>query len=176
MAQEEKEEPILLQARVFKVVERTMTGRSGKTLKRQVVKHPGAVGIVPILDDGRVLLIRQFRITFEREIYEIPAGTLEQGEEPIETAKRELVEETGYFPSEIRRLTAIYTSPGILQEELTIYLATNLREGKSAPEDGEKITLEPKTWEEIEKMIDREEIVDAKTLAGLYLAKRALNR
>lgn len=172
---QEQEEPILLQARVFKVVERSMTGRSGRELKRQVVKHPGAVGIVPILDDGRVLLIRQFRITFEREIYEIPAGTLEPNEPPLETAKRELVEETGYFPQEIRRLTAIYTSPGILQEELTLYLATNLKEGESAPEDGEKITLEPKTWDEIDQMIEREEIVDAKTLAGLYLAKRALN-
>lgn len=169
-----EEEPVLFQARVFKIVERTQVGRSGKLLKRQVVKHPGAVGIVPILPDGRVLLINQYRVTFQREIYEIPAGTREIGEETIVTASRELIEETGYRAGKLELLNSIYTSPGVLQEELFIYLATDLVEGESAPEDGEKIVPEPKTWAEIDKMIVSGEIHDAKTIAGLFLAKRKL--
>lgn len=167
-------EPILFQGRVFKVVERNQIGRSGKTLVRQVVKHPGAVGIVPILPDGRVLLIDQYRITFQHNIFEIPAGTREIGEDPLTTAKRELIEETGYRTENIELLAPIYTSPGVLQEELILYLANDLVAGESAPEDGEKISLTPKTWEEIDKMINAREIVDAKTLVGLLLAKRKL--
>lgn len=168
-------EPILFEGRIFKVVERTQVGRSGKILKRQVVKHPGAVGIVPILPDGRVLLIEQYRVALQKTIFEIPAGTREVGEEPLLTATRELIEETGYSAGKVERLTAIYSSPGILQEELILYLATDLTPGESAPEDGEKIELRLKTWEEIDAMIAAEEIVDAKTLVALLLARQALN-
>ena len=109
----------LFQSRIFTVVERMQIGRSGALLRRQVVKHPGAVGIVPILPDGRVLLIKQYRIALEKEIFEIPAGTREPGELPLTTAKRELIEETGYRSDAFTQLSTIYTSPGILQEELT---------------------------------------------------------
>ena len=168
-------EPILFQGRIFNVVERTQVGRSGKILKRQVVKHPGAVGIAPILPDGRVLLIEQYRVALQKTIFEIPAGTREVGEEPLLTATRELIEETGYSAGKIERLTAIYSSPGILQEELILYLATDLKPGESALEDGEKIELRPKTWDEIDAMIAAEEIVDAKTLVALLLARQKLN-
>lgn len=169
-----EDEPILFVGSIFNIVERKQIGRSGRILRRQVVKHPGAVGIVPILTDGRVLLIDQFRITFQRNIFEIPAGTRELGEESIKTAYRELHEETGYLAKEMELLTPIYTSPGILQEELILYIATNLIPGESALEDGERISLIPKTWPEIEKMIDKHEIIDAKSLVGLLLAKRKL--
>lgn len=169
------DEPILFQSRIFNVVERTQVGRSGKILKRQVVKHPGAVAIAPILPDGRVLLIEQFRVALQRKIFEIPAGTREVGEDPLSTATRELKEETGYSAGKIERMTAIYTSPGILQEELILYLATDLKPGETALEDGEAIELRPKTWDEIDAMIDNGEIVDAKTLVGLFMARRALN-
>lgn len=167
-------EPILFQSRIFGVVERTQVGRSGKILKRQVVKHPGAVAIVPILPDGRVLLIEQYRVALQKTIFEVPAGTREVGEEPLATATRELIEETGYSAGKIERLTAIYSSPGILQEELILYLATDLTPGESALEDGEKIELRPKTWDEIDAMIAAEEIVDAKTLVALLLARQTL--
>lgn len=166
----------LFQSRKFKIVERMQIGRSGALLKRQVVKHPGAIGIVPILPDGRVLLIKQYRIALEKEIYEIPAGTREPGEEPIITAKRELIEETGYRTDNFTELTTIYTSPGILQEELVLYLAQDLTPGESAPEDGEKINLTPMTWDEINQLIDAGEIADGKTLAGLFLTLRRLGR
>ena len=151
-------------------------GRSGALLRRQVVKHPGAVGIVPILPDGRVLLIKQYRIALEKEIFEIPAGTREPGELPLTTAKRELIEETGYRSDAFTQLSTIYTSPGILQEELTLYLATDLEPGESAPEDGERIALTPLEWSEIDDMIRVGEISDGKTLAGLFLALRQLGK
>ena len=168
-------EPILFEGRIFKVVERTQVGRSGKILKRQVVKHPGAVAIVPILPDGRVLLIEQYRVALQKTIFEVPAGTREVGEEPLLTATRELIEETGYSAGKVERLTAIYSSPGILQEELILYLATDLTPGETALEDGEKIEPSPKTWDEIDAMIAAEEIVDAKTLVALLLARQKLN-
>ncbi len=170
----QEQEPILFKGRIFNVVERTQIGRSGKTLKRQIVKHPGAVGIIPILPDGRVLLIDQYRVSVQRNIFEIPAGTREIGEDTIVTAARELIEETGYRAGNIVELQPIYTSPGVLQEELVLYLATDLVAGESAPEDGEKIALAPKTWEEIDAMIDAGVIIDAKTISGLWLAKRKL--
>ena len=166
----------LFQSRIFTVVERMQIGRSGALLRRQVVKHPGAVGIVPILPDGRVLLIKQYRIALEKEIFEIPAGTREPGESPLATAKRELIEETGYRSDAFTQLSTIYTSPGILQEELTLYLATDLEPGESAPEDGERIALTPLEWSEIDDMIRVGEISDGKTLAGLFLALRQLGK
>ncbi len=168
-------EPILFEGRIFKVVERTQVGRSGKILKRQVVKHPGAVAIVPILPDGRVLLTEQYRVALQKTIFEVPAGTREVGEEPLLTATRELIEETGYSAGKIERMTAIYSSPGILQEELILYLATDLTPGETALEDGERIEPSPKTWDEIDAMIAAEEIVDAKTLVALLLARQKLN-
>ena len=168
------EDPVLFQGRIFKVVERTQIGRSGKPLKRQVVKHPGAVGIVPVLADGRVLLIKQFRITFQQYIYEIPAGTLEPNEDPLNAAKRELLEETGCKTDSIELLTSIYTSPGILQEELFLYLATDLTEDKSSPEEGELIVPTPMTWSEIDNLIDSGQLHDAKSISGLLLARRKL--
>ena len=89
-------ESVVFKSRIFDVVERSYPGRSGAVQKRHIVKHPGAVGIIPILSDGRVLLISQFRISFQKVIYEIPAGTREAGEDPSKTAERELIEETGY--------------------------------------------------------------------------------
>ncbi len=168
------EEPVLYQSRIFKVVERTQSGRSGKPLKRQVVKHPGAVGIVPVLPDGRVLLIKQFRITFQEYIYEIPAGTLEPKEDSLVAAKRELREETGYKTDSFQLLASIYTSPGILQEKLVLYLATDLIEDESSPEEGELIIPTPMTWSEIDNLIDAGSLHDAKSISGLLLARRSL--
>lgn len=171
---EQDAEPILFESRVFNIVERKQLGRSGKILTRHIVKHPGAVAIVPILNDGNVLLIRQFRVSFQREIYEIPAGTREPNEPPEQTAIRELIEETGYRADNIEKLHTIYTSPGVLQEELIIYLATGLKLGQSAPEDGEKIVNEILSWRQINQMIENNQIADAKSIVGLLLAQKKL--
>ncbi len=168
-------ESVVFKSRIFDVVERSYPGRSGAIQKRHIIKHPGAVGIIPILPDGRILLISQFRISFQKVIYEIPAGTREVGEDPSKTAERELIEETGYTAGRLELLQSIYTSPGVLQEELFLFLATGLIAGKDAPEDGELISLTPKTWSEIDEMIDKGEILDSKTLSGLFLARRKLH-
>lgn len=168
-------ESVVFKFRIFDVVERSYPGRSGAVQRRHIVKHPGAVGIIPILPDGRVLLISQFRISFQKVIYEIPAGTREAGEDPSKTAERELIEETGYRAGRLELLQPIYTSPGVLQEELFLFLGTDLIPGKDAPEDGELISLVPKTWSEIDEMIDKGEILDSKTLSGLFLARRKLS-
>ena len=159
-------ESVVFKSRIFDVVERSYPGRSGAVQKRHIVKHPGAVGIIPILSDGRVLLISQFRISFQKVIY---------GEDPSKTAERELIEETGYTAGRLDLLQPIYTSPGVLQEELFLFLGTDLIPGKDAPEDGELISLTPKTWTEIDEMIDQGEILDSKTLSGLFLARRKLS-
>jgi len=158
---------ILFQSRLFRIEKRFQTGRSGKQLERHVIVHPGAVGILPILDDGRVVLLRQYRVAVDSYLIEIPAGTLEPNEEPIKTAHRELIEETGYRADKIEPLITIYSSPGILREKLHIFTATGLTPGDTALEDGEDIQLLIVTWDEIRGMLSRGEISDAKTLAGL---------
>lgn len=158
---------ILFRSRLFQVEKRFQTGRSGKQLERHVILHPGAVGILPLLDDGRVVMIRQYRIAVDEVLVEIPAGTLEPNEEPIRTAARELTEETGYTAKTIEPMTTIFSSPGILQETLHLFVATGLVPGETDLEDGEDIQLLILTWDEIRKMIAAGEIRDAKTLVAL---------
>ncbi|MDR1493383.1 MAG: NUDIX hydrolase [Planctomycetaceae bacterium] len=158
---------ILFQSRLFYIEKRFQTGRSGKQLERHVIVHPGAVGIVPILDDGRVVLLRQYRAAVNDYLIEIPAGTLEPNEEPVVTARRELIEETGYRAEKLEPMMTIYSSPGILYEKLHLFTATGLTPGETALEDGEDVQLLIAAWDEIRAMLARGEISDAKTLIGL---------
>jgi len=158
---------ILFTSKLFKVVRRFQTGRSGSALERHVILHPGAITVIPILDDGRVVLVKQYRVAVEKYLIELPAGTREPDEEPIITAGRELVEETGYVAGKIEPLTVFYSSPGILHEEMHLFLATDLKPGPSNLEDGEDIQLLLADWKEVERMIFSGEIQDAKTLVGL---------
>ncbi len=158
---------ILFQSKLFRVEKTWQTGRSGNQLERHVIVHPGAVGILPLLDDGRVVLLRQYRVAVDAYLIELPAGTLEPGEPPIETAQRELIEETGYTAAKMEPLLTFFSSPGILRERLHLFLATGLVPGETALEDGEDIELLIADWDEIRGMIARGEITDAKTLIGL---------
>ncbi|MDR1958578.1 MAG: NUDIX hydrolase [Planctomycetaceae bacterium] len=157
----------LFQSRLFYIEKRFQTGRSGKQLERHVIMHPGAVGILPVLNGSQVILIRQYRVAVNDWLIEIPAGTLEPNEEPIATASRELIEETGYTAGKIEPITTIFSSPGILREELHLFLATDLTPGPTALEDGEDISLMIVPWDEIRRMISDGEIKDAKTLTAL---------
>jgi len=158
---------ILFQSKLYRIEKTWQTGRSGKQLERHVIVHPGAVGILPILDDGRVVLLRQYRVAVDDYLIELPAGTLEPDEEPIVSAQRELIEETGYTAGKIEPQITFYSSPGILREQLHLFVATELTPGETALEDGEDIELHISTWAEIRDMIARGEITDAKTLIGL---------
>src|SRR3954468_11141675 len=120
---------LLLEASKFRVVRETIATPSGKTKTREIVRHPGACVIVPLLDDGRVCLIRNWRIAVGQTLIELPAGTLEPPEPPEETANRELIEETGYRAKQIQFLQAFFLSPGILDEKMHLYVAQGLTAG-----------------------------------------------
>src|SRR5262245_1025231 len=163
---------ILLTASKFRVVRETITTPGGQTKTREIVRHPGACVIVPLLDDGRVCLIRNWRVAVNQTLIELPAGTLEPPEPPEVTAKRELIEETGYRARQIQFLHAFFLSPGILDEKMHLYLATGLTAGATALEEGEEIENLLVPWDEAINMIFRRDIQDAKTIVCLLLVDR----
>lgn len=164
----------LLTTSKFRVVRETITSDGGKTKTREIVRHPGACVIVPLLDDGRVCLIRNWRIAVGQTLIELPAGTLEPPEPPEKTAERELIEETGYRARSIQFLHAFFLSPGILDEKMHLYLATGLTAGEAAREEGEEIENYLVPLDEAVAMIFRGEIKDAKSIVGLLWAQRLL--
>ena len=146
----------------------------GRETAREIVEHPGAVGIVPLLPDGRVVLVRQYRHAVGRALLEIPAGTRDQpGESAEAAAARELAEETGYRAASLTRLAAFYTAPGFCTEELTLFLATGLTAGAPAAMDDEAIAVETVALDAVPALLARGEIADAKTIVGLLAAREA---
>jgi len=139
---------------------------NGKETVRDVVDHPGAVAIVAI-DDGEMVLIRQFRYSTRSEILEIPAGTLEVDEDPYACAVRELQEETGYAASNWSKLLSAYVAPGYSNEIIHIYVAEGLTVIGSSPEEDESIKVERYPFEKVLEMIESNEIKDAKTITGV---------
>ena len=140
---------------------------NGNVRSREVAEHPGAVGILPVLDDGRVVLVRQFRYAVGRSLLEIPAGTREAAEAPEVTARRELIEETGYRAGSLEFLLRFYVSPGWADEELHIYVARELTLGEAKPEDDESLSLRVIGPEEIAPLIAAGEIADSKSIVAL---------
>jgi ADP-ribose pyrophosphatase len=157
----------LLTTPKFLVVRQHAVSPSGKQKSREVIRHPGACVIVPLLDDGRVCLIRNWRVAVNQTLIELPAGTLEPPEPAEKTAERELIEETGYRAKKLELLHAFYLSPGILDEKMHLYVASGLTEGESAREEGEEIENLLVPWDEAIAMIFRREIQDAKTIVAL---------
>jgi ADP-ribose pyrophosphatase len=160
----------------FRVERRTQRLADGRLHSRDVIQHPGAVVILPVLDDGRICLIRNYRIAIDEELIELPAGTLEPPEPPIETAARELQEETGYRCDSLVPLAEFNMSPGILNERMFAFIARGLRPGAQALEVGEQIQTELVSETELQQWIDAGRIQDAKTLCALllYFRKRDL--
>ena len=137
--------------------------------ERAIVRHPGAVAIVPLLDPETVCLIRNWRVAVERPLIELPAGTLEPGEAPDVAAVRELAEETGYRAEKIEPLGAFFLSPGIMDERMHLFLASPVHPGPIAREAGEQIENLVLPWSEALRMVHAGEIEDAKTIVGLLL-------
>ena len=154
------------------MVRHTEKGSDGKIHSRETVQHPGAVAILPILDDGRICLIRNFRVAVAKSLIELPAGTLEPGEDPALTASRELVEETGYRAAKVEKLREFFVSPGILNERMYLYLASGLEPGPTALEPGENIETLLVSFDDAMRMVFDGTIEDAKTLVGLLLYDR----
>ena len=170
---------VLYRGKVFDLIVDQVQYPSGATGIREVVRHPGGAVVVPLLGDGRVVLVRQLRYPFGRHLLELPAGKLGPGEDPAVAAGRELTEETGWVAGSLEKLTSIYTSPGFCDEELHIFLGRDLRESPDGHkrEEGEySMTLHMMTLEEAVDLVIRGEIRDAKTIAGLLLAERRLHR
>jgi ADP-ribose pyrophosphatase len=166
------EQRTLLETRRFTVVEDTVTRPDGRTASIAYLKHPGSVAILPLLDDGRVCLIHSRRLTVNNTLIEVPAGTREPDESPLETASRELAEETGYRAAHLEELTVYYPSPGIMDERMWIYVATGLTEGQHAREANEEIENLLVTWEEALAMVERGEVQDGKTTLAILLWER----
>jgi ADP-ribose pyrophosphatase len=144
---------------------------SGIEVVREVVRHQGAAVILPLTHEDKVVLVRQFRYAVGRFLWEVPAGHIGPGETPEETARRELVEETGYRPQQLEKLTAVYPSPGFSDEVMHIFLATELEPGSASPEDDESIEMGLFSVEEAMAMVSDGRIQDGKTLLSLMLLK-----
>ncbi len=142
---------------------------------RQYFIHPGGVCVVPILDDGSIILVEQFRIPLGKLIYEIPAGKRDIGEEPFMTAKRELQEETGYTATQWTDLGHIYPCPGYSTEILYMYLAQGLVPGIQNLDHGELVNVVKMPIVKAIDMIHQGSIPDAKTISGIFLASKYLN-
>lgn len=167
------EPTILLTTPRFRVVEHVLPPAGGQPeVRRQVIEHPGAVTIVPLVDGDRVCLLRNYRIAVGKTLIELPAGTLEPDEPPLETAIRELREETGYTAEHWRELPAFFMSPGILRERMHLFVAERLTAGPPAREAGEEIENLVIPWREAVAMAERGEIEDAKTLVGILFWER----
>lgn len=147
----------------------------GKCAKRDVVRHNGAVCIVAMNDDNSVYMVRQYRYAVGREMFELPAGKLESGEDPFEAAKRELSEETGCTAKNWEDLGYMYPTPGYSNEILYFYLATGLDKGKMNLDEDEFLTCETVNIHELIAKIENNELHDAKTVYGLYKAVYYLN-
>ncbi|ARD49407.1 ADP-ribose pyrophosphatase [Sporosarcina sp. P37] len=145
----------------------------GKLAKRELVKHPGAVAIIALTEDKKIVLVEQFRKALERTMLEIPAGKIEPGEEPELTARRELEEETGYRAKSFKYLQTFSTSPGFADEIIHLYIAENLVriEHPAAGDEDEFIEVLEVSVKEAEELIANERIYDAKTVAAVWYVK-----
>ena len=162
---------ILQRYRIFAIVEQALRLPSGRTVVRQVVQHPGAVVIIPQLADGRLILIAQYRFAVGETLLEFPAGTLEPGEAPLECARRELIEETGYRAEHWRALGVTYPLPGYCDEQQYLFMATGLVPEHAAADEDEILEVKGLTVQEVERAIADGTLVDAKSIAAYAHAK-----
>ncbi len=140
---------------------------NGVIARRENLRHPGAVCMVPVADDGRLLLVTQYRHSAGRRLLEIPAGTLEPGEDPREAAIRELQEEVGMYPGQIEPLGGLFVAPGYTTEYIHIFICTELRPSRLEADADEDLEVHPTTVEDALRMIDSGEICDAKSLVAI---------
>lgn len=147
---------------------------NGKQATRDIVRHPGASVVVPITEDGGLLLVEQYRKPCEMISLELPAGKLDEGESPETCAIRELREETGYVAKKLHKALSIHSTPGFSDEMLHLYVAVGLTEGVSSPDEDEFISCRKYPLEECIRMVEEGRITDAKTIIGIFLADRIM--
>jgi ADP-ribose pyrophosphatase len=157
---------------VFAVDRDRLLEESGVEITREVVRHPGGAGALPLFDDGRVALVKQYRHPARRELLEIPAGRIEDGEAPEMCAAREVEQEIGFRVGRIEKLAEFYSTPGFCEEKLHVYLATDLTPSSQALDHDELIEVVYLSFAEAVKMAERGGIEDSKTIIALLLAEK----
>ena len=167
---------VVFQGRLLTIRVERVRLPDGAESTREIVVHPGAVAMVPLLDSQHVVLVRQWRTAVGRALLEIPAGGLNPGEDAAACAERELMEEIGYRPRSLTPLVASYLAPGYSSEKLHVFLAEDLVAEKRPQDEDERLEVVTVSWEEIDEMILHNEIVNAKTLSGLLLVQKLLKR
>lgn len=160
------------QCSLFSVTEDVAVAPDGFEIKRAIIHHPGSAVMMAVDEKKRVLLVRQFRLPAKQYLWELPAGKMDDGETPLQAAKRELKEETGYRAKKWTKLASYFPSPGFLGEKMTIYLATGLTEGEATPMEDERIEKRWFTAKELDEMIRSGRLHDGKTLIGYNVWKR----
>lgn len=158
---------LIYQGKVFGVRQDRVIEPSGIEATRDVVTHHGSVVLLPITNEGSILLVYQYRHTAGMSMWELPAGRIEPGEKPLVAAQRELSEETGYRARKFRLLMDVFPTPGFVQEKMFMYRATNLYAAPSTPDEDESIEVRPFKMSVLLKMIRARKIRDAKTVAGV---------
>lgn len=169
-------EKVLFRSQRFAVHKVESQLADGSSFFKEVIRQPGGVVILPVLDDGRVVMIRNHRLTIGQTLLELPAGTMEAGESPATTAARELTEETGYTAEKLEFVQSFFAAPGNCDEEMFLFIASGLQAGDPRREPGEQIENELLGWDEIDRMLKDGEIRDAKTLIGLLRYKGITGR
>jgi len=162
-----KERKVVFKGKKISVVVEEIIGKKG-VYTAEIVEHPGAVVILPV-KNGKIIMIKQYRPAVRGSILELPAGTIEEGEDPVTCAKRELEEETGYKAGKLKPLGSFYASPGYTSEVLHAFLAEDLIPGKESPEIDEEIEILELKEDELLELIKHGSIRDAKTLSALLL-------
>ena len=142
--------------------------------KREIIEHKAVVAIIAITSDNKIVLVKQYRKAVEKELYELPAGKIESGETPLDTAIRELKEETGYTARNLKLIHKYYTTPGFSNQMIFIYLAENLMPGEKQLEDDEFLDVYELDMDKAYNMILTNEICDSKTIIGLLLIKELI--
>ncbi len=165
---------IIYQGKIFGIRRDEVIEPSGVRATREVITHPGSVVVLPVLPDGRILMIRQYRHAARQYLWELVAGRIDAGESPRKAAARELIEETGYRARKFRIFLDVFPTPGFLEERMFILLAEGLTAGVAEPEEDEKIVSRAYNRKQLEEMIRRGKLRDAKSIAGILYYLRFL--
>jgi ADP-ribose pyrophosphatase len=165
----------LIKTKIFSVTEDLAVDPDGFEIRRAIIRHPGSAVMMAVDDRQRVLLVKQFRLPANDFLWELPAGRLDPGETPLDAARRELREETGYAAEKWTELASYFSSPGFLQEKMTIFLAENLTVGEPETMDDERIEAKWFDAPELDEMVRERRVQDGKTLIG-YLAWQRYHR
>lgn len=172
LVEQQLDSTVAYQGHFLRVRKDRVTLPDGRTATREFIRHPGAVMVVPLLEDGRLLMERQYRYPMGRVMLEFPAGKLDEGEDPLVCGRRELLEETGYSATEWAYAGVLHNAIAYSDEGIHIYFARGLSQGRQQLDEGEFLELVTHTPQELDTLAARGEVTDAKTLIGLLWLQR----